>query len=188
MKVGTARTYYQATLGAADGDPDLPTPCPSGDPTADPRRLHEGIRFPEAPLCLPSPSARPRSDWLWSLDMIPMVNERVRQLIASLSPQGCQFLPIRVCGHDGNEPYPLWVLNILDRRDCVDPGIEKSDLRVRRPRGAVPGVHAWRADPALTDGLHILRPTRMPWSVLLSEEMVDLLAEEGVSGALVFEA
>lgn len=183
---GMAMQYYCATLDDSQDYGALITPSDPSSKRFDPYILRQGHRLTYVePLRLDSGPPRFHPDWMWTVDMVPVVTRRVRELLLRLAAADCEFIPVRV----GRElAARFWVLNVIALWDCVDPGREKTSVTLLRPAPGVVGVHAWAVDPNAPGSAQIFRPLRMLSTLLVNDPIRMAMVEAGVTGVSFLEA
>jgi hypothetical protein len=114
---------------------------------------------------------------------IPMVSQRLKELLERLSVEAVQFFPARVLSHDA----PWFALNATRLVECID---ESRCLRVERwtqddgaPErvGEYRVVERMRIDPNRVSGARLFRT--WGWPVLVvSEDLMQAMEKEGITG------
>ncbi|EPX59806.1 hypothetical protein D187_002550 [Cystobacter fuscus DSM 2262] len=114
---------------------------------------------------------------------IPMVSQRLKELLERLSVEAVQFFPVRVVSHDA----PWFALNATRLVECID---ESRCLRVEHwtqadgaPErvGEYRVVERMRIDPSRVSGARLFRT--WGWPVLVvSEDLKHAMEKEGITG------
>ncbi|WNG21770.1 hypothetical protein F0U63_02410 [Cystobacter fuscus] len=114
---------------------------------------------------------------------IPMVSQRLKELLERLGVDAVQFFPVQVLSHSA----PWFALNATRVVECID---ESRCLRVERwtPEDGAPErvgeyrvVERMRIDPSRVSGTRLFRT--WGWPVLVvSEDLKQAMEKEGISG------
>lgn len=113
---------------------------------------------------------------------VPVVNERVAEIITRHAGEEVQLIPVEVTG----APFKLWAVNVLASADCVDDQrsgqVERYTEEDGRPDriGEYSLIVELTIDPARAGGHAILRPSKWWVSVLVSSSIADDLRRAGV--------
>jgi hypothetical protein len=113
---------------------------------------------------------------------VPIVNERVAEIVTKHARDEVQLIPAEVAG----APFKLWAVNILAAADCIDDHrsgqIERYTEADGRPDkiGEYSRIFEMKIDPARAGGHLILRPRAWWLTILISGAIADDLLRAGV--------
>ena len=144
-----------------------------------PWTFHQGIPYAgPLPLRAEERSRGSVTDWLWTVDKIPLVGERARSLLSQLCPQDFELLPLEL----GSRASPLSVLNIVALRDCIDPK-RRVPMRLwhEYDQGSLTRF-PMHIDESKVEGADLLRAQQFQPAVIVSERLRKAFEEAEISG------
>jgi len=156
----------------------------------DPWQFKDGVSLelgcvPRFPLDIPGDPL----EYCWAAFSIPVVHERVVQLFERLKVQDVQFLRARVEGHAG----PYFILNALRIIRCIDDA-RCAEVQYWKPEdnrpdklGKYRAVYDMRIDPTKVGDARIFRAWGWVGPLIISEDLKQALAQEGITGTRFVE-
>ncbi|HVE83075.1 MAG TPA: DUF1629 domain-containing protein [Myxococcales bacterium] len=152
----------------------------------DARDYTEGVKRPDpGPLAIPLLRPGKPLDWTEGDYAMPVVSEKVSNILRELAPDDVQLFPVTVKGR--RERY--YIANAIHSCACVD---EKRSQDVRRwtkddfrpdLAGRYKVIHKLIINPRRTGGHRLFRVKDWEVALIASQEIKDAFEEAGVLGA-----
>jgi hypothetical protein len=128
-------------------------------------------------------------DYCWAAFSIPVLHERVVQLLERLQIKDVQFIHAHVEGHDA----PYFILNALRIIRCIDDA-RSEEVRYWKPEDGQPEkigeyrvVAGMRIDPTKVGDARIFRPWGWRVALIISEDLKQAMEAEGITGTRFVE-
>jgi len=116
--------------------------------------------------------------------LVPVVNERLAQLLSKMGGEDLQLIPARI--ESVSEPY--YVVNVLRFIRCIDDAAS-DEVQYWLPEDGRPElvgeyrvVSGLRIDPSKVDGAHLFRPWGWEVALIVSAELKEAIEALGVIG------
>jgi hypothetical protein len=117
-----------------------------------------------------------------SLYNVPVVTDRVAELLLQHARDEIQLLPTEAAGYSGR----LWAVNILSAPDCVDE-VRSEEVRRWTEADGRPDrigdyreIYGLQIDPVRATGSMILRPKGWLLEIIVAEPLATALTQAGV--------
>lgn len=152
----------------------------------DARAYTEAIKRPDpGPLTIPLLRPGKAMDWTEGDYSMPIVTEKVAQILRDLAPNDVQLFPVTVSG----QRKPHFIANAIHACACVDED-RSTDVRRFTKDGIRPDLEGQYEvigklviDPARTGGHKLFRIKDWEVALIASEEIKDAFERAGVVGA-----
>ncbi|MGK3961292.1 DUF1629 domain-containing protein [Sorangium sp. So ce1667] len=122
------------------------------------------------------------TDSLNNPDMLIVVSERLRQLIASKATRGVEYLPVTIIDHKGKAAGRYTIVHPIEPLDCLD--LDRCEPRRSRiVKTMIDDVKRLVLDDSKLDPERALfRPLGFPRVVLVRRDVADAISAGGFSG------
>jgi hypothetical protein len=115
---------------------------------------------------------------------IPIVSEKVAEVLARIAPADVQLFPTKV----GSHPEPYFLVNVARLVKCIDDKASR-EVRYWKPEDGRPekvgkyrAVYGLRVDPAQVGDANVFRTWGWAITLAVSEEIKDALEGIGATG------
>ncbi|MCY1044490.1 hypothetical protein OV208_24435 [Corallococcus sp. bb12-1] len=115
---------------------------------------------------------------------VPIVSQRVAELLNRLTPRDVELFPVAVEGY----PEPYFLVNVVRLVKCIDDAAS-GEVRYWTPEDGRPdrvgtyrAVHDLRIDPMKTEGADIFRTWGWPLALIISKDIKLALEHLGATG------
>lgn len=128
-------------------------------------------------------------DFINNSDAALVVNEKVKNIISELQPEGCEFLPITVLAHDKSVlSQEYYIVNSLISLPIIDMDESEYDRSPLYPEKISVIDELCITEAFDSQENHLFRAHTMPSLICVSNTLKERLEKESIDGYVVFDA
>lgn len=121
----------------------------------------------------------PLGDFADACSVAPLMSRRAVEGLADLLEGRCELLPVR-------HTPPMWLLNVLEVRDALDPRSSKVEYSSKRERRAM-AIDRYRFHEGRLAGATIFKIPELMFEIFVTDAVAERIEKLGLTGGRLIE-